>query len=202
VQWISWHSLLTRHKDRKYRSHFSCVSCLSSRAVHLDMADIQRINVRVPNHALEERGLIAFMGPGNRNCMGRVIRVCGCNHAEDGIVVRFCILEALQNDRTNGICSAVAASFIVERIAITCRAMSIPAPKGSTHTYLWWIRNVLGRGRQSYPGSSGRWSRRQRQHRNLLAIDNCMLSVSKRSWKSTLCRCSNSGLKSQRSSCA
>lgn len=119
IQWVSWHPLLARHKDREDGFHLSCVSSLRPCAMHFDVAYVSGIHVGVSDNALEHGSLVALMGPGNRLCLAGVIGVRACDDTKDGVVVRFCILEALEDNSANGICSAIATSTIVEGIAVT-----------------------------------------------------------------------------------
>ncbi len=87
--------------------------------MHLNVADIYRICIGVSKDSFEDRRLVAFMGPCNGIRLATMIRVRSCNDAKDGIVICLCVLEPLENDGTNSICSAVATSLIIKRVAVT-----------------------------------------------------------------------------------
>ena len=87
--------------------------------MHFDIADIQRINIGVSEDPFENGSLVPFVRPCDGLCLATVIGIGSCDDTEDGIIVRFCVLEPLENDGPNSICSAVAACRIIECIAVT-----------------------------------------------------------------------------------
>ncbi len=64
------------------------------------------------------------MGPSDRVCLATMVCVCSSDDAKDGIIVRLCIFESLEDDRSNCICPAVAAGPIIKRITIAYKPMS------------------------------------------------------------------------------
>lgn len=89
--------------------------------MHLDIADIQRVHIGVPHDSLEYRSLVAFMGSCDGVCLATMIRVSSRYDTEDRVIVSLCVLKSLENDGSNSVCSAVAASTIIKCIAVTCK---------------------------------------------------------------------------------
>ena len=92
--------------------------------MHFDVADVQRILVGMPEDPLEDGSLVAFVGPCNGIRLATMVRVCSRNDAKDVVIVCLGVLEPLENDSSNSICSAVAAGPIIKRVAVTYKMMS------------------------------------------------------------------------------
>ena len=96
--------------------------------MHFYVANIQRIDVGVPHDPIEDGNLVAFVRSCDGFCLATMICKCSVDDTEDWIVVRLCILEPLENDRPHAICSAVAASTVIEGITVSYRVRSVPDP--------------------------------------------------------------------------
>jgi hypothetical protein len=87
--------------------------------VHLDVVDIERVDIGVAHDALEHTRLIPLVRAGDAVRLSAVVGVCAYNDTKDGVLVGNGIFNTLEDDRANSIGTAVAAGLIIEGVAVS-----------------------------------------------------------------------------------
>lgn len=72
--------------------------------------------------------LRAGMGMNDGDCLGRLIRCAVKNSRDDVVVVILCILQLLNDGRSDTISPAAAICVLVPNLALTCPGQKVPFP--------------------------------------------------------------------------